>query len=420
MKLSTYYNKASIIITIMVLVAGTIIYFLAIDYISREQIDRALSEEIEELVIYVNTHQELPRPQEIHDQQTQFKKTEHKSVNPRFFDTTYFNPQEKILEKGRAIESGISVQGNYYQIVITLSKASTSYLVQIISLITLTLIVGLLFVLFLTNRYILNRLWKPFYNLISQLKNYEVTENTGFKLLKNKVEEFDVLNKALNSMSSKVNNDFYKLKSFTENASHEMMTPLALITSKLDTLIQDETLKPEQYELINDIYGASNKLARLNQSLLLLVKIENNLIEDPVELNLELLISEKIRKFQELITSKQIEVIVSLQLKLIIVSKYLIDIILNNLFSNAIRHNIQGGRIVIYLSGNTLEFQNSGSLKSLKPETIFDRFQKDQKSEGTGLVLTIVQNVCNLYSWDVSYFYRNSLHTFLISFNSVR
>jgi len=72
-----------------------------------------------------------------------------------------------------------------------------------------------------------------------------------------------------------------------------MQTPLAIITAKLDTLIQDDILKSEQYDQINDIYAATNKLSRLNQSLLLLVKIENNLINDAEPLQLNILVKEK-------------------------------------------------------------------------------------------------------------------------------
>ena len=80
-------------------------------------------------------------------------------------------------------------------------------------------------------------------------------------------------------MTQRVKKDYTELKSFTDNASHEMMTPLAVINSKLDTLIQTEILSDQQGELIADVYLAVSRLSRLNQSLLLMTKIENNLIQ---------------------------------------------------------------------------------------------------------------------------------------------
>src|SRR6185437_1649370 len=200
------------------------------------------------------------------------------------------------------------------------------------------------------------------------------------------------------------------------NASHEMMTPLAVITSKLDTLIQDESLKPEQLDQINDIYSAAGKLSRLNQSLLLLLKIENNLVDDSELLSLDELINQKVRQFHELIVDKNLQVNGFLDNKQITASKYLVDILLNNLFSNAIRHNYNYGSLMITLTNDKLIFQNTGPEKPLDAENLFERFQKGQKSEGTGLGLTIVKNICNLYHWEIDYSFEEGMHSFEIRF----
>jgi signal transduction histidine kinase len=248
------------------------------------------------------------------------------------------------------------------------------------------------------------------------IKAFNISDNENFDLKQNKVNEFNELNKAVRVMSTRVKNDFQNLKHFTENASHEMLTPLAVITSKLDTLIQDETIKPELYDQISDIYAATSKLSRLNQSLLLLVKIENNLIDDIEWVDLELQISEKVRLFQDLILTKDILVTEKLESKKVWVSRHLIDILLNNLFSNAIRHNVGHGQLIIHLTTDKLIFQNSGLDKSLNEETVFERFQKGHKSEGTGLGLAIVKNICGVYKWQIYYEYTISLHTFQIQF----
>jgi signal transduction histidine kinase len=220
----------------------------------------------------------------------------------------------------------------------------------------------------------------------------------------------------MNVMSARVGNDFQNLKQFTQDASHEMMTPLSVITSKLDTLIQDESLKSVQYDQINDIYAAASKLTRLNHSLLLLVKIENNLLEDAEILNVDSLIEQKVRQFQELLQSKNIICAVDLEPKVVTASKYLFDILLNNMFSNAIRHNVDHGQLIICLREDGCVFKNTTALKPLEAERIFNRFQKSTKSDGAGLGLTIVKNICNLYNWDISYFHNAGMHVFEIKF----
>jgi len=414
MKLSAHYNKASIIITISVLFAGAVIYFFAINYIAKHQLDQNLIEEIDGVKDYIKHNQQLPKQVDFDEDLVIFSKTNDTAIQRRFFDTIYKNPKEKKQEAGRAVSCLVKVKTNNYKTVLIVSREDTEYLVQIIGLITLVLSVGLLLTLFITNRYILNGLWKPFYKTLIELKSFNISDNKSLNLKTTKVDEFNDLNTTVQGMSKKVKDDFQNLKQFTENASHEMQTPLAVITSKLDTLIQDEKLNDEQYIQINDIYSATNRLSRLNQSLLLLVKIENNLIDDIELLDLEVFIKEKINQFNELLADKQINLKAALISREIYASKYLIDILLNNLFSNAIRHNENSGQIIISLTGNKLTFQNTGSSTPLDQNKIFDRFIKSKRSEGTGLGLALVKNICNKYGWQITYCYNASVHTFEI------
>lgn len=295
MKLSAHYNKASIIITISVLFIGAIIYFFTINYIAKNQLDLNLIEEIDGIKNYIKVNNKLPQQVDFDEDLVTFVKTDKQQLKQHFFDTVYNNPKEKKKEAGRAISCMVLDNGNNYLTTLIVSREDTEYLVQIIGLITLALSVGLLLTLFITNRYILNGLWKPFYKTLAELKSFNISDDKTLSLKGTKVDEFNELNDTVQSMSLKAKNDFQTLKEFTENASHEMQTPLAVITSKLDTLIQDETLKAEQYEQINDIYASTNKLARLNQSLLLLVKIENNLIDDIDTFSLNTLVEDKIK-----------------------------------------------------------------------------------------------------------------------------
>ena len=416
MKLAVLYNRTNIIITVTLLIIGAVIYFFAINYIARIQLDNDLTEEVGEVVDYVSTNHKLPKQVDFDEDQTIFIKTDKKDIQPRFFDTVYVNSKEKENEPGRAIESIIRVNDSYYRVIITVSRESTEYLLQFVGIITLGLMVGLLLILFLANRYFLNGLWKPFYALLHQIKGFNISEENSFKLTNERVDEFVELSTAIDSMSARVRNDYQNLKHLTDNASHEMLTPLAVITSKLDTLIQHERLPSEISEQIEDIYAATSKLSRLNQTLLLLTKIENNQIvgNEPIDLNT--LLGDKIKQFNELILAKHIIVTENVGAKKIFVSKYLIDILLNNLISNAIWHNKDYGRLIVMLDDGAMVFQNTGISVALNQETIFERFKKGSKSEGTGLGLTLVENICRFYGWKISYDLKEDLHTFKVTF----
>jgi len=414
MKLATHYNRASIFITLVVLMAGALIYYFAIRQITRDQLDREIAEEIAERIDYVNRNGKIPK-NDFDDNLTEFVKINTANFPTRFFDTIY-NAPGKPVENGRAAAALITVGGQHYKVIIKESYASIDNLLQIITLITIVLLIVLLLILLVTNKYILNNLWQPFYNILHELKIFNVADPKTISSKPNRVDEFNELNTAVQIMASRVKNDYQHLKQFTENASHEMMTPLAVITTKLDTLIQDENLNADQYTQINDIYSAAAKLSRLNHALLLLVKIENNLVNDEEELNLQGLITQKLQQFKELIAAKDITVIEVLKENRIVASKTLIDILLNNLFSNAIRHNIEHGKLLITLTNEKLVFENPGAAKPLDKDMLFERFQKAPGSDGVGLGLTIVKNICQLYHWDINYTHKSSLHRFEIVF----
>lgn len=416
MKLASHYTKASVLISLSVLVISAFVYYVTIGHIARQQLDGDLSEEVAEFLDYVNQNQQLPKPVNFDEDQTIIVRSDLQQFDTRFFDTPFFNKKEKKNEAGRAVSFLAKVKEQHYLVTISESRENTEYLVQIISIITLILAAVLLTVLVITNKYVLNGLWKPFYGVLKQVREFNAADPDKITVTDSKVDEFNQLSDAVAKMSARVTDDYQGLKSFTENASHEIMTPLSVITSRLDIMIQDETLRPDQYEQITDLYAAANKLARLNQSLLLLVKIDNDLLQDIEKLNIKTIVVEKFQQFQEMIQNKNIDlnfVMVDVEVS---ASRYLMDVLINNLFSNAIRHNKEFGHIKIQLTAEKLIFQNSGHAPILDEQRIFDRFYKDKASDGTGLGLAIIKNICGRYGFEISYRYVNDLHTFEVRF----
>lgn len=416
MKLAAQYNRATLIITLVVLVLAGLVYYTAINYIVNKQLDRDLTEELTEIRDYVSTNQQLPKPLDFEGDQTTFIRTHETELETTFFDLPYHKNRGNKIEQGRAVRSMITLKGDNYEITIAQSKEASENLTQLIIGITILLTAILLVILSLTNRYVFSGIWKPFYHILQQLKAFNVADKGNINLNTTAIDEFKELNEAVTVMASRVKSDYQNLKTFTENASHEMLTPIAVITSKLDTLIQDEILKAEQFAQINDIYTATNKLSRLNQSLLLLVKIDNDLIKDNTTLNLKDIILEKEHQLQELVQSKHIELTHQLEDKGITASKYLIEILINNLFNNAIKHNLVGGKLHVTLTQTALTFQNSGDGEELNNDEIFERFKKGAHSDGTGLGLTIAKNICTQYGYSLIYFLDGPYHTFKIVF----
>jgi len=416
MKLSTRYNRVNLLTSLVILIITGIIYYVVIHFILTKRLDRDLAVEENEIRQYTQTYQKLPLPASYLDQQVSYKEINGDVSNKRDFSyTTYVNPKENEVEPGRSLVTTVNLKGKIYQVTITKSRVESEDLVRIILFITLGVTVVLLLSLILINRFVLSRLWRPFYSILNRMKTFEVTKMETIKEEPTQVDEFRELNESVNAMAKKVRQDYKELKSFTDNASHEMMTPLAVINSKLDSLLQTEAFTEQQGHLLEDIYHATGRLSRLHQSLLLLAKIENNIIPDAENIDIQVMLEGKIRQFQELFDKDGLEVRSKLENTEITMSRYLADILLNNLFSNSVRHNHRGGRIDVKLTSNILIISNTGKDKSVQ-DRIFDRFSKSAESEGMGLGLAISKQICTLYGLELEYSYLDNMHSFKVYF----
>lgn len=430
MKLLTRFNQVNIITNVVVMLITGIIYYQAISWILTSQKDKDLVVEEQEIKDYVKLNHKLPQTFESNDLQITFTETAIASVKRQFVDTVYYEKWSNEIhrrghkhkrkkageyESGRGLLTEVCLGYKYYKVLIIVSKVETEDLIRIIFTITISVIILLLLVLLITNRLILNRLWKPFYNIMREIKLFNLADNNDLPEQETNIEEFAELNKAVLSMTEKAKNDYKDLKSFTENASHELLTPIAVINSKLDTLIQTENFSPVQSKLLNDLYTAVSRLNRLNQSLLLLVKIENHLLYEQHQINFSVLVEEMIVQFDEIFTDKNIKITSNLSEKEVFAGSYLVEILLSNLINNAIRHNFKGGQIIINLTSQKFTIQNTGENSPLS-DKVFTRFHKSSGSEGSGLGLTISRQICENFGFSLLYEFIDGLHTFTVNF----
>ncbi|MBC6112475.1 sensor histidine kinase [Pedobacter fastidiosus] len=414
MKLSTHYNRVNILTSVIVLIVTGIIYYLFIHLILTNKLDKDLVVEENEIRQYTDTYQKLPLPASYIDQRVSYGNVTGNAHGIREFSyTNYYNPREKEIEPGRSLITTVRLGDKNILVTITKSRVESEDLVRIILLITIIVTLVLLIVLTLINRFMLNRLWRPFFAILNRMKGFEVSKMDTISGEPTRIDEFNELNRSVNAMAEKVKQDYKELKSFTDNASHEMMTPLAVINSKLDSLLQTEPFSEQQGALLEDIYQATGRLSRLHQSLLLLSRIENNLISDARKIDVKELVEEKRRQFHELFERDGLHIEMHLSDQKIIMSRYLADILLNNLFSNAVRHNISGGTIRIELSEHKLILSNTGKTLNIQ-NRMFDRFSKSTESEGMGLGLAISKQICNLYGFNIEYSHAGNMHFFSI------
>jgi signal transduction histidine kinase len=252
---------------------------------------------------------------------------------------------------------------------------------------------------------------------LNLLKNFDLRKNERLNFEKSAVDEFITMNKELARLTNKVERDYNNLKEFTENISHETQTPLAIIHSRLDVLMQSENLTMKQREQIRSTLEAVNRLSKMNKALILLAKIENNQFFETKSLKLGDLLNAQLNDLEMFITAKHLSVNCNIDNEqLHNVNEHLADILVRNLLSNAVRYNYSNGSLVIDYHYNKLVVSNTGEPFDFPANQIFERFRKGNLPESVGLGLAIVKKICDFSHCEISYSYEENLHTFSIVF----
>jgi len=415
MKLFTKYNRINLLATIIIFLFSSVAFYIAIRFILLNQVDGDLKIEQREIEAYAKEHNMLPESISVKDQKISYTLSGELLKKRKFQTIARFNKDDKEKDSYRVIQFGVTADGRIYTATVAKSLEGTDDLTHSILLISSATILVILIASLIINRILLKQLWKPFYGALSILKTFKIDKSQPLNFPSTKIDEFAFMNQALEKTTSQAKRDYLLLKEFTENASHEMQTPLAIIRSKLDLFIQHENLSEDQSKTMQSAYMAVEKLSRLNQSLLLLAKIENNQFAETSPVNFKQKLEEKTEDFHELWQSQNISVDTSLTDVLVNMNNELADILLNNLLSNATRHNFSGGFIRIELTSRQLKITNNSVQSQLDPERLFSRFYKQNENGKNGLGLSIIKQICDISGFKIAYFFNNESHSFILA-----
>lgn len=279
------------------------------------------------------------------------------------------------------------------------------------------IIIVLAVAIVLTVRFISHRLWQPFDKTLELIENFRLEDGKLPTLPETDVTEFARMNNVLLSLMQNSLNSYRMQKEFTENASHELQTPLAVFQSKLDILLQQPGLTEKQAEMIQGLYDVSIRLARLNRNLLLLAKIDNRQYEKMEDINLNDFLREQTRFLENVADGIVIHEIFNCEPLNVKANRSLLESLVNNLVINAVRHNRPGGEITITIAGSKLVIANTSDEPELDEQLIFNRFYRpSEKVKGNGLGLAIVQAICCYHGWKVAYRHTDGMHCFSVDF----
>lgn len=225
-------------------------------------------------------------------------------------------------------------------------------------------------------------------------------------------DEFDIIKNDLNKVAKELARSEILKNDFIANLSHEIKTPLAVIKNYAKVL-EDESISPEERKkYLYNLQEATKKLNALVTNILKLNKLEHQTLElEITNFNVSELLTEQILQFESLIATKDLKLEIDIEEDIYINSEQsYLEIIFNNLISNAIKFTNPNGTITIILKKKNNEyiftFCDTGcGMDSETGMHIFDKFYQGDTShakEGNGLGLALVKRVIDLLGGEIS------------------
>lgn len=335
-----------------------------------------------------------------------------------FFDSTTYIEIEMEDEPVRVLRTWfMTADRKYYELTIETSTLEKEDMAEAIFVSIIILYVSLLCCILLVSHFVFKSSFRPLYTQVKWLKEYRPGKQQAPLVNQTKVEEFKILNQAIQTATNRSTEMYNQQKQFVENASHELQTPLAICMNKLELLSENPDCTEEQLSEIAGINHTLRGIIKMNKSLLLLSRIDNKQFPDTSEIDFNKLINKYLPDFEDMYEYKNIHVTYTETGTLIYtMNESLASTLLSNLLKNAFIHNIENGSIAISVTGRTLTISNSSESTGLNEATLFNRFEKQtHKKESTGLGLAIVKSIISIYGIDIKYEY-NGLHKFILTF----
>lgn len=340
-----------------------------------------------------------------------------KNFHDVYVDTMMYMHNEQDFEPVRLLRTIFRNDGKYYQMQVITSMVEEDDLIRELITALVWLYIGLVVTILLLNNFLLKRIWRPFYHLLKQIKNFRLERQSVIDTKPTNIDEFKLLNETIRKLIQSNVDAYTSQKHFIENASHELQTPLAISINRLEALAESNTLSQHELQLLSSALDNLQRLTRLNKSLLLLSKIENRQFVADDNINLNVLVKKIVDDFSDQLAFSELTLAIEENGSAVVkMNAELAAIMVINIIKNAIVHNHSGGSVKIVLQNNAISIENTGTNTALNEQKLFTRFSAEQHSDNsTGLGLAIVKAIVDLHSFKISYSYTGR-HILSISF----
>lgn len=326
----------------------------------------------------------------------------------------YLRSQEDFASSRVRKQIFVDKDGQHYEIAVSLPTFEQDTLIEHVLWWTGILFLALLVTLWLVGVLVIDYNMRPFKAILKWIDEYTPGKVAQPVPSGTDVHEFRKLADSVREAVDRFEHEYEERKIFIGNASHELQTPLAVCSNRLDMLLERPDLDEEMASELVKLKRSLQHLIRLNKTMLLLAKIENDRSPEVAEVNMSQILAESLAVQDEVYAYKGIVSVTESDADFICtINEQMASVLVGNLVRNAYVHSPMNATVSVKVSEDGFSISNPGDV-SLDKDRLFMRFYRPQgrKEGSTGLGLALAHAVCERNGLSLSYDFSDNRHIF--------
>lgn len=329
----------------------------------------------------------------------------------------FLRSQEEFASSRVRSQVFMDNDGHYFEITVSVPTFEQDVLIEHVLWWTVILFAVLLVALLIIGVRVFRRNLHPLDYLLKWMDEYVPGDKNVKVPSETDILEFRKLASVVQRAVDRFEHQYEERKIFIGNVSHELQTPLAVCSNRLETLLDRPDLDEEIAGELVRLHRSLQHLIRLNRTLLLLSRIENGQFPDVVKIDMGHLIEGVLEQSDEMWAHKN----VTSDFKsggefMVDMNEQMASVLVGNLIKNAYVHSPQDSVIKVTVDKDGFIVSNPGTAP-LDKTKIFHRFyQPSGRVEGsTGLGLALAYSVSMRSGLKLTYDYSDNRHIFAVN-----
>jgi len=316
---------------------------------------------------------------------------------------------ENELVEYRVLSYSIEKNDSFYLIEIGRSISTISRFEQNLKRFAFLFLLIIILITFIADISFIQFLLNPFEQIVKKLKNTSHPSSFDYTSVKTKTIDFAYLDDTIQSLMHKIEDAFNNEREYISNVSHELLTPISIIQSKLDNILSIENLSDSDHLKIMDSRHTLGRLTKMVRTLLMMSRIENEEYLLTEKVNLTSIVNNVAEEIEDKILAKELELKLELNSSIPVIdgNENLLFILIYNLVNNAIRYTQKGFiKIETALINQQIVLKVTDTGMGISTENlpqIFSRFKNfSNHKDSFGLGLALAKKICDYHKIEIN------------------